>query len=655
MTLRHWWHNGIILSAIASGLALALFVAEQQVGKRPIRPLVVQVSAADIADDEADDLPGSVPATAPLFGTLAELEEFVGGLPRGVPPRPDLLHELARQARTFRAYALADGLLERALRLAPDRTDSLYLRARTQSDLGHTAKAIAMYREVLAGAPNHQRATYNLGVLLRRTGDVAGAQAVLERAVEISSGRLKSRALNQLGQVHSSRGEWGVAASTLREAVSLSPQDARFWLDLGRAEGGAGRRPAAREAFEKAIALNRKLAPAHAALAQAQRVQGERSRALASLARAVKLDGTHPEYRKSLAVLQLENGDMARARENFAWLSRNASDPGDRLCGEAMLALLNREPDKLLATVRRADAARPGTCDEAAEQAAGVLYGRKDFDTAQAVLKPLLERAAPTASVLYSAARIAARRGQWTSAESLLLKSLAADPASSESWFLLGRVRSTGLDDRAGAIDAYRKSIEANPQARSARLNLAVLYSRLGQVQDALATYNQLIGHYPRYTPALLNRALLLERLERGEEALADLEAAYRIAPEDTQVLARLAQRLVKAGDLARARELLSDAIAESPSDVDARLLLVEVQARSGQTAAATAELHRAAALAGSSTRRWERIGQLSRELGDNATVTLADRKLAEFSRNNPAPSEPADPPPVESMDEEKE
>lgn len=617
-----WRENGIILTAVVAGGALALAVAEYLIARRPLDPIVVAVEAATEGDDDADAKSANA-AAVPLYASAAELTESAKQLLARPQPDADVLHELARQARELRLYPLADELLARCLEVDPNRVETLFLRARTQSDLGQPDRAIAMYREVVARAPNHQKATYNLGVLFRRTGNLKNADVALARAAEISSGRIKARALHQRGLVQGSAGDWDLAAKYLRESVQLRPSAERVWLDLGQAEERRGQPDAAYQAYGKALALKPRFADGHLAMGLFEDERGKRAEAEKHLARAVKIDGDDPRYRKALARHYLAAGDTARARSGLTWLARNGDSEADRAYAQAMLALLDRDTERMLAEVRRADQLAPGAYDDAIEQAASALHERRRFTDARALLGLLLARPRPSAEVLLVAARTASQLGDSGEAESLLRRSLQANPRSSEAWFQLGRILSA-RDDVPGAIAAYQVSLARNPDARNTRLNLAVLHARSGNESAALALYAQILKTHPRYTPALLNRARLHERAGRVAEAVADLETAMRAAPTDTGIRERLARLLLSRGETDRARVLLSDAVAESPADANVRMLLAETELKAGRRVDALRELNRAAALAGDDAIMWARLSKGYREAGDQAAAQSA-------------------------------
>jgi tetratricopeptide (TPR) repeat protein len=617
-----WQENGVVLTAIAASAVFAFALAEAVAMRRSQSPLVVTVAAAAETDDEGDAGTATF-VSVPLYGSLQELTARARAALADATSGADLLHELASQARGFEAWPLADELLARALETEPGHVESLFLRGRTQSDLGRREQAMALYERATALSPNHQKAVYNLGVLTRRGGDLARAEALFVQAAGITSGRLKSKALHQLGLVLEAQGRRGEAVARLRESVNLRPDAGRVWLDLGYAEWRRDRPAEAHAAFDKAIALNQRFADAQLAMGLLEEARGNATRAGVHLARAVDLDPDDVAYRRALARHQLAGGDAARARSTLAWLAGHADHEADRAYAQAMLARLDRDPERMLAEIRRADRLRPGGYDDGIELAVTTLLESQRTDGAAALLDLLLARPAPSPDVLLVAARTALRLERWPQSEQLLLRSLASRPGQSEAWFLLGRVR-TEQGNLAGAIEAYRTNIVRNPAARNARLNLAVLYARGGQEREALALYGEILKTHPRYTPALLNRARLHERAGRGALAAADLEAALRAAPGDGEVRDRLARLLLDQGRTDRARELLTEAIAVKPADAETRLLLAQAELRAGNRAQGREELNRVRALAGEDASLWRRLADGYRDAGDAGAAAQA-------------------------------
>lgn len=622
-----WPQNGIVVTVLTAISAVGVLALERYVAGRPASQIVVSIADTRDTDDEGDeDAADPSSATVPLYASVEELTARAQEVLATPPVNPLLYYELGRQARGFGAHTLADALLARRLEGSPRDVDALFLRARTQSDLGHPERAVQMYESVLVLSPRHQKATFNLGVLARRAGDLARAQALLAQAAAISSGRLKAKALHQLALTHGATGGWERAALSLQEAVRLRPDAARYWLDLGTAEERRGRLDEARAAYEKAVALNRRFADAHAALASLLEQQGNSTKALSHLLRAVRVEETNVEFRRALARLQLARGSLANAREEFAWLSQHAANSGDRAFAEAMLALLNQDMRRMLAQLRRAEALGPGGYDDGVVHAALALHEHNDREKARGLLATLVTRPSLSPQTLLTAASAAIQIEEPAQAEALLRRYLQARPESSEAWFLLGRA----LSDRGelpGAVEAYRQSIAYKPEARNARLNLAVLFARSGQEQQALALYDQLLEAHPRYAPALVNRARLHERAGRVAAAMADLEAALKLAPDDAEVERQLANLLLDSGHAERGRALLQEQLARNPADLEARLLLAEAELRAGNRVAAVKEIDRASVLAEDTPQPWARIARLYRRAGNAGAAVHAEAR----------------------------
>src|ERR1700722_5328609 len=122
------------------------------------------------------------------------------------------------------------------------------------------------------------------------------------------------------------------------------------------------------------------------------------------------------------------------------------------------------------------------------------------------------------------------------SAEPLLLKAVAHDPANYEAWFDLGFVEN-GLGKVDESIAAYRKSVAAKPDVFESNLNLGLQLAKTGQ-PDAeqflraatrlKATSHAAEGQYR----AWLSLAQAIEK-SRPEEALAAYHQAAAIQPKE--------------------------------------------------------------------------------------------------------------------------
>ena len=84
-----------------------------------------------------------------------------------------------------------------------------------------------------------------------------------------------------------------------------------------------------------------------------------------------------------------------------------------------------------------------------------------------------------------------------------------------------------------GAIAAYEKILEIQPDHYEAWYNRGVVCEKLERYEEALASYNNAIQVKPDYYEAWYNRGVALGNLEQYEQALVSLDKAIEIKPKN--------------------------------------------------------------------------------------------------------------------------
>jgi len=103
---------------------------------------------------------------------------------------------------------------------------------------GDTARALALFRDLVARAPDYPDGHYHYGVLLAMQGDMAGAKREFDAAVRLDPGYSQAYwgaylALSQAGQREAALGY-------LRALLDVDPGDARARAILQMSGGLAG-------------------------------------------------------------------------------------------------------------------------------------------------------------------------------------------------------------------------------------------------------------------------------------------------------------------------------------------------------------------------------------------------------------------------------
>ena len=104
----------------------------------------------------------------------------------------------------------------------------------------------------------------------------------------------------------------------------------------------------------------------------------------------------------------------------------------------------------------------------------------------------------------------------------------------SEDWFLKGNVLSR-QGNFEEAVDAYKKSIERNPNAAVAHFNLALAYKNLNKPKEAAAAFKKTVELEPGNLDARYSLGNVYNHLERWEDAIAQLNIVVHRRQDDAE------------------------------------------------------------------------------------------------------------------------
>ena len=139
---------------------------------------------------------------------------------------------------------------------------------------------------------------------------------------------------------------------------------------------------------------------------------------------------------------------------------------------------------------------------------------------------------------------ILVRTGQWSEAEPLLEKTLAANPENENALSSMALVAWQYHHDRNKAVEWFSKALSAHPDqdsfSASVHNNLGGVYGEQGEYPSAIAQYRLAVAISPQDPEYHINLANALGAAKLYDEARSEAEAALRIAPNDPQALAVL-------------------------------------------------------------------------------------------------------------------
>jgi tetratricopeptide (TPR) repeat protein len=269
--------------------------------------------------------------------------------------------------------------------------------------------------------------------------------------------------------------------------------------------------------------------------------------------------GDHPRSLELYRTILRTDPDNARALHRVAIMTSWAEEYGEALT--LLDRLIGLDPDNLDARVDRAR----------------ITAWSGDIEDALGELGELLDEHPDHPPALEATARFLAWSGQYDASLSSYERLLAIAPDNADA----RRGQATALSS-ASRFDAarvvYDSLLVENPGDLDARLGLARVLAFSDDLDGSEAEYRTILADRPGEIGALQGLGRTLSWAGR----LADGEDAYRYAlaedPEDVTTLLALGQNLRWQGRDAAALELIQAANELSPSSVDARLRLTELE-----------------------------------------------------------------------------
>jgi general transcriptional corepressor CYC8 len=120
-----------------------------------------------------------------------------------------------------------------------------------------------------------------------------------------------------------------------------------------------------------------------------------------------------------------------------------------------------------------------------------------------------------------------------------LLRSLDADQADGQTWYLLGRCFMTQQKYRK-AYDAYQQAIYRDGRNPTFWCSIGVLYYQINQPRDALDAYSRAIRLNPYLSEVWYDLGTLYESCSQIEDALDAYQRAAQLDPKNSHIRERL-------------------------------------------------------------------------------------------------------------------
>ncbi len=176
---------------------------------------------------------------------------------------------------------------------------------------GRLNDAERLYRQILAGNPQHADSLHLLGMIAYQVGGYDAAVELIGNAIEVSP--KASIYHSNLGLVLNAQGKPEEAAACCRRALALQPDYIEAHINLGNALKDQGKLDEAIASYRKAIAYKPGAAAAHSNLGNALRDQGKLDEAVACFRQAIAFAPEYAEAHSNLGNTLRDQGKLDEA------------------------------------------------------------------------------------------------------------------------------------------------------------------------------------------------------------------------------------------------------------------------------------------------------------------------------------------------------
>jgi choline-sulfatase len=213
--------------------------------------------------------------------------------------------------------------------------------ARALRQSGDVARAITLYRQAVALAPNDANAWYNLAAALEESGNGKEGAAALAEAAKRDPGRPEIH--NIRGAALAETGDLTAAEKEFRATIAGDPRNARAYNNLGNVLRAMNRDTEAAEAYRKAIELAQRYADPLNGLGALLVAGGRAREAIPYFDAALRIGPDYYEAQLNRAIaLQVAGDSGAAAAELQRLLARLPPSRGYAPQRDAARTLLGR-------------------------------------------------------------------------------------------------------------------------------------------------------------------------------------------------------------------------------------------------------------------------------------------------------------------------
>jgi tetratricopeptide (TPR) repeat protein/SAM-dependent methyltransferase len=321
-------------------------------------------------------------------------------------------------------------------------------------------------------------------------------------------------------------GRRDLAESNLREAVSINPNFAEAYNNLGNLLQESNRFEEAETCFRRATQLRPDYIDPHYNLGNLLKAAERPAEAEAAYRHVLTLKADHAGTFLNLANLLQDNNRLDDAETTLRLAIEQAPDYTDALNNLGNLLKQREQFDQAEAAYRRAIEVDPDNLNS--HNNLGILLlDDLRLDAAESIFRRAIEIQPEHADAYNNLGLVFMEARRMTEAEASFKSAIERNPDHVDAHNNIGIVFMEARRFEE-ADTAFRKVIQVNPEHVGAHVNIGNLRQRLEQLDQAESEYRAALALDPNHTEARINLAYMLLSLGRLKEAWPHHEVRHR-------------------------------------------------------------------------------------------------------------------------------
>lgn len=349
---------------------------------------------------------------------------------------------------------------------------------------GHLSRAKALYRQILATAPNHPDGLHYFGLLAHQEGNNEIAVELISKALALQPENAAAHV--NLGNAFRSQGRLDEAVVSYRRSLSLRPDNADVHYNLGNTLKDQGRLDEAAVSYRRGLALQPDDAESYYNLGIVLQGLGRHDEAVASLHQALALQPDDAEAYFFLGIVLQAQG----------------------------------KKDESIANYRRALTLKPDFAD-AHYNLGGILQAQGRYDEAIASYRQVINLRPDSVEAHINLGNVLMNQGKQQEALASYNQALIMKPDFAEAHINVGNaLMNQGRHDEA--VASYRKALEQKADLLMAHSSLLLCLNYRSEIsqteiyQEAQLCGDGILAAHPTAVPAFTNSCGTDRRLRIG-------------------------------------------------------------------------------------------------------------------------------------------